>query len=110
MIQSQFEPSRQRYSRLRRSFLLERHPVLIPIILLSGGTLLGIVSLYTGDLFPVPIPLGLSPTLLYLSSAFVLGISGILASIISIIECLDRCSIRIAALAKLKEHTYVHRN
>ena len=93
-----------------RSRLLRQHPVLTPIVLLCGSILVAMVSLFSDSLFPVLTFIGLSSVPLYLSAACVLGIAGILVSIISIIEQIDRWSLQAAVCFKPKEHSYGNRN
>lgn len=93
-----------------RSRLLRQHPVLTPIVLLCGSILVAIVSLFSDSLFPVLTFIGLSSVPLYLSAACVLGIAGILVSIISIIEQIDRWSLQAAVCFKPKEHSYGNSN
>jgi uncharacterized membrane protein len=93
-----------------RSRLLRQHPVLTPIVLLCGSILVAIAGLFSDSLFPVLTFIGLSSVPLYLSLACVLGIAGILVSIISIIEQIDRWSLQAAVCFKPKEHSYGNRN
>ncbi len=93
-----------------RSRLLRQHPVLTPIVLLCGSILVAIASLFSDSLFPVLTFIGLSSVPLYLSLACVLGIAGILVSIISIIEQIDRWSLQAAVCFKPKEHSYGNSN
>jgi hypothetical protein len=110
MIQSQSKAVRQQHciTISGRNHLLRRHPVLTPVVLLGGSALLGIASLFTDAVFPVLALLGESSTPLCLSMALVLGISGILIGIISIIEYVDRHSTPAAMLSKPKEHSYAN--
>jgi hypothetical protein len=111
MLQSQYDPPgrRRRTPLLKRSLLLQRHPVLTPVILLSVSTVLGIASFFADNVFPVVVLLGIPSDLLYLSIALALGISGVLAGIIGIIECLDRYGVQAVTLLK-KEQSYANRN
>lgn len=74
--------------------LLGRHPVLLPAILLSGSVGLCVASFFADTLFPLLAWLGVPAVLLCLSAALVLGIAGLLASIISILESIDRYRLR----------------
>jgi len=106
--------------RLGRSWLLQRHPVLTPVVLLGSSLLLGIAGVYGDSVFPiltfVELPVDALSTLVLLCVlvAFVLGIVGVLASIIGILEQVDRsCSSTGASLLtflRLKEQTYANRN
>jgi hypothetical protein len=108
MAQQSYEPSsRQRHIlRLQRSPLLQRHPILIPFLLLSGSVMLGIASFSVDDVFPVFAFIGAPTGLLCLLLAFVLGTSGILVGIISIIEFVDRYCLQGAMFPQSKEHSY----
>ena len=97
----------------RRSPLLERHPVLAPVLLLASSVALFIVSFSADSLFPVLAFVGVHPALLCLLMAMVSGISGMLAGIIYIIERIDSyCLQRLQAgvFPQPKEHSYANRN
>ncbi|HLQ29956.1 MAG TPA: hypothetical protein VK140_12050 [Ktedonobacteraceae bacterium] len=97
MIQGQLELSCQHHALTAGKVrLLGRHPVLIPVILLSGSVGLCAASFFADTLFLPPLLtwLGVPAVLLCLSVALVLGISGVLASIISILESIDRYRLR----------------
>jgi hypothetical protein len=99
----QCEPSgRQHIMVVDTSRLLRRHPILFPVILLSGSLGLCFASFYANALFPLLALLGAPTSLLCLSMAIVLGISGMLASIISSIEGIDRYRLRTTTFAKSK--------
>ena len=112
MIQSQSKPSGQQRGmiRPRRNPLLQRHPVLLPVLLLTCAIALSIASFFADSLFPVLTFIGVPSPLLCLLLAYVLGISGILTSIIGIIECMDRYSLQNAMFPKSKEQSYANRN
>jgi len=88
---------------LRRSTLLQRHPVLLPVAFIGGALLLGIASAYSDLLFPLLVVFGISPTAFCLSLAFVLWSAGILTGIISILEYIDRFSARVGTFPRSKE-------
>ena len=98
MIQGQYDSSSgwQRMGRLQRHVLLRRHPVLVPVTLLGSALVLCLVSFYANTLFPLLTWVGIPSQLLCLLLALVLGISGILTSIVGLIERVDR------------SHTQVH--
>jgi len=112
MIQGQYEPSGQQPHPLtaQRSRLLQQHPVLTPIILIIGAVGLCILSLFADTIFPVMALIGVPPVLLCLSVALILAISGVLASIISIIESIDRYRLPTDIFATPKEQSYANRN
>lgn len=105
MVQSQYKScSRKRSSWVRdQNPLLKRHPVVLPILLLLGACLASITSFSAENVFPLLTLIGLSSNVLCLSIALVLGISGILVSIISIIECIDRRSVQATLFSEAKE-------
>jgi hypothetical protein len=97
------EPSGQQQMQVvGTSRLLRRHPVLLPVILLSGSLGLCCASFYATALFPLLALLGAPTSALCLSMAIVLGISGLLASIISSIEGIERYRLRVMTFAKSK--------
>lgn len=114
MIQG--KPPTHRYL-VARSLLLQRHPVLAPVVLLGSSLLLGSMSIFSGMLFPILALIGISVStlvLLCLLLASILGIAGILASIIGILEYADRrCSmptVSVPTFLRLKEQTYANRH
>jgi hypothetical protein len=98
-----------------RNQLLQRHPVLTPVILLCSAVALGIAGIYGNAVFPV-LPLARVAidtfVLLCIIVAFVLGIAGVLATIIGILEQVDRSFTGVSFLMflRLKERTYANRN
>jgi hypothetical protein len=103
MISGQFEPSGQQYILVPgRNLLLQRHPVLIPVALITGSVVLCIASFSADTLFPLLALIGMPGALICLSVAFVSGISGVLASIINIIEGIDRHRLRTTTFPKQK--------
>lgn len=114
MIQGSSEyPCRQHLPVQHRSRLLQQHPVLTPVLLLGGSVGLLIASSSGDTLFPALAVIGVPTANLCLLVALVLGISGILASIIYLIEKVDcYLSKRLQAgvFAQSKEHSYANRN
>ena|SRR5215469_9192125 len=97
----------------RRSPLLERHPVLAPVLLLGSSVALVIASFSVDALFPLLASIGVHPALLCLLMAMVLGISGMLAGIVYIIERIDSYCLqhlRAGVFPQPKEHSYANRN
>jgi VIT1/CCC1 family predicted Fe2+/Mn2+ transporter len=105
MIQRQYETcSRRRANWVReRNYLLKRHPVLVPVLLLLGAGLASSASFSAGNVFPLLTLLGIPSNVLCLSVALVLGITGILTSIIGILEYIDRRTIQAAMFPEAKE-------
>lgn len=108
MIQGQSGPSGQQQSFLtsQRSYLLRKHPVLLPLALLGGSIGLFVLSAFAGAFLPVLALVGAPASLLCVILALVLGVSGLLASIISIIEGVDRHRLKAAMFPKTKEQGY----
>jgi len=97
----------------RRSLLLERHPVLAPVLLLGISAALFIASFSADSLFPILAFIGVHPALLCLLMAMVSGISGMLAGIIYIIERIDSYylqRLQAGVFPQPKEHSYANRN
>jgi VIT1/CCC1 family predicted Fe2+/Mn2+ transporter len=98
--------ARQRFLTPQREPLLQRHPVLVPVTLLSGSVALCIVSFFAPALFPLLAFFAIPSSLLCLSFALVLGICGTLTGIISIIERYDRSRFHTQMFPQAKEGTY----
>lgn len=111
MMHSQHDPFTYQFA-CRRSIarqahpLLERHPVLLPVLLLAGAVLFSFISSFADGLFPLLALLGMPTTLLCLLIAFVLGTCGVLTLIIGTIEYIERSSVRVASIPRSKEHSY----
>jgi len=75
---------------LARNPILQRHPVMTPLVLLVGSLLLGAASLYSDDLFPWLSFFGVTTFPVYLSIALVSGLAGFVTAIISLVEYFDR--------------------
>jgi hypothetical protein len=110
MLQGQSGSSSRQRSLIQRGPLLPRHPLLTPIVLLSSSVVAAIASLFADNTFPILTLLGVSSFSLYLLFALVFGIAGILASIISVLEYIDRHNLQAAMFPKPKEHSYANRN
>ncbi len=103
MIHGQLQPpGQQRISDVGQRRLLRQHPVLVPVLLLGGSLGAGIVGLCSHLLFPLLLFTGVPVGLLCIAGAFVLGITGIIASIISVLEHIDRRHLALARMAKPK--------
>jgi len=112
MIQSQCKAARQQWGfyGAKRGDLLQRHPVLAPVLLLACALFLSTTGIFTDTFFPQLAIVGISSAQFCLSSALVLWISGILAAITGIIEHIDRSHIQTATFPQRKEQNYAHRN
>lgn len=108
MIQGQTGPSDQQQSFLtsQRSHLLRKYPVLLPLALLGSSIGLFIISSFADAYIPILVLIGVPASLLCVILALVLGVSGLLASIISIIEGVDRHRLKAAMFPKTKEQSY----
>ena len=108
MMQGQFEPPahQQQNLTLQRSHLVRKYPVLLPLALLGGSIGLFFVSSFADNLFPFLAFVGTSASLFCIVLALVLGISGLLAGIISVIESVDRHRLKAAMFPKTKEQSY----
>jgi len=108
MIQGQSGSPDQQQSFLisQRSHLLRKYPILLPFALLSGSIGLFVSSSFADAFLPILALIGVPASLLCVILALVLGISGLLASIISIIEGVDRHRLKAAMFAKTKEQSY----
>src|SRR5258708_26810340 len=90
MIQGQFGRSGQQHKQVvQANRLLRQHPILIPVLLIGGALGLSFASFYADTLFALLAFFGAPSSLLCLSLAFVLGVSGVLAIVISIIDGID---------------------
>jgi hypothetical protein len=89
--------------RERASLLRIKYPLLFPLFLLGCALITGYAAIAGTNVFPVLTLIGVSTIPLCLSIALITGISGILTSIIGIIEVIDRQSFRAAMFPKQKE-------
>lgn len=105
MILGQYDPpsGQQHVITMPANHLLRQHPVLIPVLLIGAAIGLCVVSFSAETLFPLLTIMGTSSILICLLVALVLGIAGVLAAIISIIENIDRARLPAEALPPSKE-------
>jgi len=89
--------------RERASLLRLQYPLLFPLFLLGCALIAGYAAISQENVFPVLTLIGVSTIPLCLSIALITGISGILTSIIGIIEVIDRQSFRAAMFLHQKE-------
>lgn len=89
MRQSGQQDAQAKGRRLARNPILQRHPILTPLILVGGSLLLGAAALYSDDLFPWLSFFGVTTFPVYLSIALVSGLAGFVTAIISLVEYLD---------------------
>src|SRR5579859_282800 len=93
-----------------KSALLQRHPVLLPLFLLSCASIIGIASFSPESIFPLFSLLGIPAIFPSLSLTLILGITGIVTSIVGVLEWADRFSFKSAMFPHTKEQSYVNRN
>jgi len=87
--------------------------VLAPVLFLGSAAALFIASFPADSLFPVLTFIGVHPAFLCLLLAVVLGISGMLAGIVYIIERIDSYCLhclQAGVFPQPKEHSYANRN
>ncbi len=108
MIQRRYTSSDQHTHAVyqQRASLLQQHPISLPIFLVSSAILLVIGSFFADTLFPILKFIGSPAPLICVLLACVLGICGVLTTIIGIIEHLDRQKLPIPLLSHAKEHRY----
>jgi len=96
----------------RRNLLLQRHPVLVPVVLFASSIVLAIASFFTDNLFPVLTLIGVPSALVCYLLAAVLGLCGVIVSITGLLEHCDifnHCPIQLA-LAPLSKRQHYDRN
>jgi hypothetical protein len=86
-----------------RDPLYQRHPVLVPAALLAISVLFFITSFFGISLFPILAFSGIPIDSICLLFAFVSGISGVLTSIISLIERFDHSRLPTDMFSQMKE-------
>jgi len=89
----------------QRNPLLQRHPVLIPLVLFTSSIALAIVSFFADNLFPVLTLIGIPSVLVCYLLAAVLGICGVIVSITGLLELCDtlgRCPIQLVLAPQSK--------
>jgi CHASE2 domain-containing sensor protein len=89
----------------QRNPLLQRHPVLIPLVLFASSIVLVIVSFFADNLFPVLTLIGIPLALVCYLLAAVLGLCGVIVSITGLLEfcdTFDRCPIQLVLAPQSK--------
>jgi hypothetical protein len=97
------------FSSQQRNPLLQRHPVLVPLVLFAGSIVLAMASFFIDDLFPVLTLIGVPSALVCYLLAAVLGICGVIVSITGLLEfrdAFDHCPIRLALAPQSKGQHY----
>jgi hypothetical protein len=77
------------FAREQRNPLLQRHPVLVPLVLFASAIVLAMASFFTDDLFPVLTLIGVPSALVCYLLAAVLGLCGVIVSITGLLELGD---------------------
>jgi hypothetical protein len=77
------------FTRQQRNPLLQRHPVLVPLVLFASSIVLAIASFFADNLFPVLTLIGIPSALVCSLLAAVLGLCGVLVSITGLLELRD---------------------
>lgn len=93
----------------QRNPLLQRHPVLVPLVLFASSIFLAIASFFTDNLFPVLTLIGVPSTLVCYLLAAVLGLCGVIVSITGLLEfchTFDHCPIQLALAPQSKGRRY----
>jgi hypothetical protein len=83
----------------KRNPLIQRHPVLVPLVLFACSIVMAIASFFADVLFPVLTLIGFPSTLVCYLLAAVLGLCGVLVSITGLLEFCDTCDHRCIQLA-----------
>ena len=90
----------------KRHPLLQRHPVLVPSILIGSSLLFALASYYADGLFPIFAFMGASPVMPCLLLACVSGTCGILTGIVNIIEHVEQRRAFALVSPEIKEQRY----
>ena len=93
----------------KRNPLLQRHPVLVPLVLFASSIALAIASFFTDNLFPVLALIGVPSVLVCYLLAAVLGLCGVIVSITGLLELRDafgHCPIQLALAPQSKGQHY----
>ncbi len=93
----------------QRNSLVQRHPVLVPLVLFASAIVLAIASFFTDDLFPVLTLIGVPSALVCYLLAAVLGLCGVIVGITGLLEhchAFDHCHILLALAPQSKGQHY----
>jgi uncharacterized oligopeptide transporter (OPT) family protein len=113
MIQSQDNDQlgQRQLASQQRNPLIQRHPVLVPLVLFAGSFVLAIASFFTDNLFPLLTLIGVPSVLVCYLLAAVLGLCGAIVSITGLLELYDtwdqRC-ILLALVSRSKGQRYAN--
>jgi anaerobic C4-dicarboxylate transporter len=93
----------------QRNPLLQRHPLLVPLVLFASSTLLATTSFFADDLFPVLTFIGFPSALVCSLFATVLGLCGVIVSITGLLEfrsAFHHCHLPLALAPQCKGRHY----
>ena len=93
----------------QRNPLIQRHPVLVPLVLFAGAFVLAIGSFFSDTLFPVLTLIGVPSALVCSLLAAVLGLCGTIVSITGLLELYytwDQRCILLALVPQSKGQRY----
>jgi len=83
----------------QRHPLMQRYPVLVPLVLFASSIVLAIVGFFTENLFSVLTLIGIPSALVCYLLAAVLGLCGVIVSITGLLELCNTCDRRFIQLA-----------
>jgi len=111
MTQSQNNnlPGQWLFASQQRNPLLQRHPVLVPLVLFASSIVLAITSFFADNLFPILTLMGVPSVLICYLLAAALGLCGVLVSITGLLELcdtFDQRHIQLALAPQLKGQHY----
>lgn len=93
----------------QRHPLIQRHPVLVPLLLFASSIVLASLSFFTDNLFPVLTLIGFPSALVCYLLAAVLGLCGVIVSITGLLELCktwDHRCIQLALAPQSKGQRY----
>jgi len=92
-------PRQWQSAKRQRNPLIQRHPVLVPLVLFASAFVLAIGSFFADNLFPILTLIGVPSALICYLLAAVLGLSGVIVSITGLLEFYDTSDHRCILLA-----------
>jgi anaerobic C4-dicarboxylate transporter len=102
-------PGQRQSASQQRNPLIQRHPVLVPLVLFASSIVLAILAFFTDNLFPVLTLIGVPSALVCYLLAAVLGLCGVIVSITGLLELCDTlgpCRIQLALAPQSKGQRY----
>ena len=92
-------PGQWQLANQQRNPLIQRHPVLVPLVLFASSFVLAIGSFFIDNLFPVLTLIGIPSALVCYLLAAVLGLCGVIVSITGLLELYNTSDRRCILLA-----------